>query len=155
MRRRDLADLQVGARRHIGIAAAEGIGRIGQPAHLPGVQDAVGNAQPAHEGVLRRRDVEQPVILGEEDVDALGELARLGAAHHLVPAIERMTCALGGFLGDQLAARRDRRGPGRRAAGHRARWLDRPAGAPAVREASLSAALRASIPLTKPCSHCF
>ncbi len=104
--RRNLANLQVGARRHIGIAAAERIRRIGQAAHLPGVQDAVGNAQPAHEGIFGRRDEEQPVILGEEDVDALGELPGLGAAHHLVPPIQRMSRALGGFLGHQLAARR-------------------------------------------------
>ena len=76
----DLADLQVGARGHVGIAAAEGIGGVGQAAELPGAQDAVGDAQAAHEGVLRRRDIEQALILGQEDVDALGELARLGAA---------------------------------------------------------------------------
>ena len=46
------------------------------------------------------------MILGEEDVHALGELPRFGTAHHLVPAIERMARPLGGFLGDQLAARR-------------------------------------------------
>jgi len=103
----DLADLQVGAGRDVGVAAAEGLGRIGETAHLPGVQDAVGNAQPAHEGVLRRRHVEQALVLGQEDVDALGELRRLGARRHLVPAIERMLRALGGLLGDQLAARRD------------------------------------------------
>ena len=108
VRRADLADLQVGAGRHIGIAAAEGVGGIGQAAHLPGAQDAVGDAQAAHEGVLRRSDIEEALILGQEDVDALGELPRLGAAHHLVPAIQRMARALGALLGDQLAARRHR-----------------------------------------------
>ena len=105
VRRADLADLQVGARRHIGIAAAEGIGGIRQATHLPGVEDAIGDAQAAHEGILRRGDVEEALILGQEDVDALGELPGLGASHHLVPAVERMTRTLGGLLGDQLAAR--------------------------------------------------
>ena len=103
---RDLADLQVGARRHVGIAAAEGVGGIGQAAHLPGVQDAVGHAQPAHEGILGRRDVEKPMILGQENIDALGELALLGALDDLVPAVERMALALGLLLRDQLAAGR-------------------------------------------------
>ena len=45
--------------------------------------------------------------LGEKDVDALGELVGLGARHDFVPAIERMTLALGLFLGRQLAAAGD------------------------------------------------
>ena len=104
---RDLPNLQVGARRHVGIASAKGIGGIGQAAHLPGVQDAVGNAQPAHEGVLGRRGVEKPMILGQENIDALGEFALLGALDDLVPAIERMALALGLFFRRQLAAGRD------------------------------------------------
>jgi len=47
------------------------------------------------------------LILREKDVDALGKLARLGAAGDFVPAIERMVLSLGLLLGDQLAARRD------------------------------------------------
>ncbi len=104
----DLADLQVGARRDVGVAAAERLRRVGQPAHLPGVQDAVGDAQPAHERVLGRRDVEQPVVLGQEDVDALWELTPVVALDHLVPAIERMALALGLLLRHQLAAGRGR-----------------------------------------------
>ena len=56
--RGNFTDLQVGPRRHVGIAAAERIRRIGQATHLPGVQDAIGDAQPAHEGILGRRDIE-------------------------------------------------------------------------------------------------
>ena len=58
--RLDLADLQIRARGHMRIAAAAALGEIGEPGELPVLQDAVRNAQPAHVGVLRRRDVEQP-----------------------------------------------------------------------------------------------
>ena len=105
--RADLADLQVRARRHVGIAAAERFRCVRQPAELPGVQDAVGDTQAAHEGVLRGRDIEQTVIFCQQDIGALGKLARLGARHDFVPAIERMLRALGGLFGDQLATGRD------------------------------------------------
>ena len=105
---RDLADLQIGARGDVGVAATEGVGGVGEAQHLPRRQDAVGNAQAAHEGILRRRDIEEPLVFGQEDVDALGELPGLGATHDLVPSVERMACPLGGLLGDQPAARRHR-----------------------------------------------
>ncbi len=46
---RDLADLQVGARRHMGVAAAVALGEVGDAGELPMVEDAVRDAQPAHE----------------------------------------------------------------------------------------------------------
>ena len=46
---RDLADLKVGAGRHMGIAAAVGVGEVGEAGELPMVEDAVRDAQPAHE----------------------------------------------------------------------------------------------------------
>ena len=83
----------------------------------------------------------------------LGNWPALARPDDLVPAIERMALALGGLLGDQLAARRERRGPGRRSAGRQS--VRRRGATAALRFVSLSAALRASRPLTKPCSHCF
>ena len=73
--RLDLADLQVGARRDVRIAAAAALGEVGEARELPVLQDAVRDAQPAHVGVLRRRDVEQAVVAPAEIVGALGKLA--------------------------------------------------------------------------------
>ena len=78
--RLDLADLQVGARRHMRIAAAEALGEIGDAGELPVLQDAVRDAQPAHVGVLRRRDVEQAVD------SASGNCRRASAARSSRPA---------------------------------------------------------------------
>ena len=78
------------------------------PRDLVRVEDAAGEPQPAHERVLRRRDVEQPVELEEEDVGPLREAAGSAAvADDLVPTVERVLLALGLLLGDQLAAGRD------------------------------------------------
>ena len=118
----DLADLQVGARGDVGIAAAQVVGDVGHAAELVRVQDAAGNAQPAHEGVLRRGDIEQAVELGQEDVGSLGETCRSAAKRgDLVEAVERMLLALGLLL-RRPACRRPRAcGPARRDAGRRVR----------------------------------
>jgi hypothetical protein len=42
------------------------------------------------------------MILGQENIDALGELALLGALDDLVPSIERMALALGLLLAANL-----------------------------------------------------
>ncbi len=55
----DFADLEIGARGHMRVAAAIALGDIGDPGELRGFEDAVRNAQPAHVGILVRRDVEQ------------------------------------------------------------------------------------------------
>ena len=57
--RLDLAHLQIGAGRDVGVAAGKALGEIGEARELPVREDAVGNAQPAHVGLLRRRAVEQ------------------------------------------------------------------------------------------------
>ena len=75
LRRRDLPQLQIGPRGDVGVTAGQIVGDRGDAAQLVRADDAAGNAQPAHERVLRRRDVEQAVELGQEDVEALGELA--------------------------------------------------------------------------------
>ncbi len=46
--RLDLADLEIGARGHVGIAAAIALGEIGDPCELPMRENAVRHAQAAH-----------------------------------------------------------------------------------------------------------
>src|SRR5262245_42933255 len=67
-------------------------------------ENAVGDAQPAHEGVLRRRGIEQAVEAPAEVVEALGELP--GGRVRLEPGIgvERVLVALGLLLGGELLA---------------------------------------------------
>ena len=86
------------------IAAAEALGDVGEAPRLMGEDDAARQAQPQHERVLVRRDVEQAVEFVAEDVETLGEPPGLGIGRDLVPDIERVLLALGDFLGDQLAA---------------------------------------------------
>jgi hypothetical protein len=104
VRRADLADLHVGARRHIRIAAAPALGDVGDAAELHRGEDAVRHPQAAHEGVLRRRHVEEAVELVAEDIDPLRE-ARCGdvLAQH-VPEVERMALPFRQLLGRELAA---------------------------------------------------
>ena len=54
--RLDLAHLQVGARGDVGIAAGIALGEIGDAGELRVLEDAVRDAQPAHVGLLVRRD---------------------------------------------------------------------------------------------------
>ena len=58
---RNLPDLDIGAGGDMRIAAAATFGEIGNTGKLPVLENSVGNAQAAHEGVLRRRDIEQAV----------------------------------------------------------------------------------------------
>ena len=105
--RPDLADLQVGARGDVGIAAAQVLGDRRHAAELVRVQDAARDAQPAHVGVLCRCHVEQAEELAEEDVRSLGK-ARLGSHRaDLVEPIERMLLPLCFLLCGELAAGSD------------------------------------------------
>ena len=105
--RRDFAQLEIGARRHVGVAAGAVVGEIGKACELMRRQDAAGDAQPAHEGVLRWRDVEQAFVFREEDIRPLGEDAGLGGRGDRVPAVQRAGLAFRLFLGRELAACRD------------------------------------------------
>ena len=104
VRRADLADLQIGARRHIGIAAAEPLRERGKAGELMRRENAVGHAQPAHEGVLRRRHIEEAVEFMAEDVDPFGKAPGGDVLAHQIPEIEGMELALGLLLGRELAA---------------------------------------------------
>ena len=105
--RRDFAELQVSARRHVGVAAGAVVREVGETGQLMRGQDAAGQAQPAHIGVLVGRDVEQAFVLREEDIRPLGEDAGLGLCHDGVPAVERARFPLRLLLGSELAARGD------------------------------------------------
>ena len=67
-------------------------------------QDAAGQAQPQHEGVLVRRDVEQPVEFMQEDIGAFRKAAGGGIGRDLVPHVERVLGALCQLLRYQRAA---------------------------------------------------
>ena len=68
----DLADLNIGARGDVRVAAAVVLGEIGDAGELRSLEDAVRDAQPAHVGVLVGRDVEQPEEPPAEIVGRLG-----------------------------------------------------------------------------------
>ena len=86
------------------VAAAKFLGEVGDAGELPVAQDAVGDAQAAHVGVLRRRHVEEAVEAPAEVVDALGKLALGALGLEARVAIEGMLVALGLLLGRQLPA---------------------------------------------------
>ena len=109
--RLDLADLQVRARRHMRVGPAAALREVGDAGELPVLQDAVRDAQPAHVGALRRRDVEQPEIAPAEIVGRLRRLVLLGLLLQPLIGVERMLLALELFLVGELAARRGRRDP--------------------------------------------
>ena len=102
--RLDLADLQIGARGDVRIAAAVALGEIGQARQLPVLEDAVRHAQPAHVGVLRRRDIEQPVVFPAEGVGGLREFVARGLLLEPRIGVERVLLALDLLLLVELAA---------------------------------------------------
>ena len=102
--RLDLADLQIGARGDMRIAAGISVGDIGHARKLPMLEDAVGNAQPAHVRVLRRRDVEQPEIAPAEIVGGFRRLVFRRLLLQPLVGVEGMLLALEFFLIGEFAA---------------------------------------------------
>ncbi len=106
MFRRDFADLQIGARGDMAERPAQSLGEIGHPGELPVLQDAIRDPQPAHVGILRRRDIEQAKIAPAEIIRR--RRRRVVERLLLQPRIgvERMFFALEFFLvGEFLAGR--------------------------------------------------
>ncbi len=101
---RDLAQLEVGAGGDVGVAAGEALGDVGHAGELPMLEDAVVDAEPAHVGVLRRRDVEQPVVAPAEVVGGLGELVPGDLLLELAVGVERVLLALPLLLVGELLA---------------------------------------------------
>ncbi len=88
--RADFTDLEIRARRHIDVTAAEAAREIGDAAKLPRFQVAAGKSQATHESVLRGRDEEETGILVEKNIRVLGENAGLGVGLYLVGHGERV-----------------------------------------------------------------
>ena len=100
----DLADLHIGARRHVRVPAAVALGEIGEARELIGLQDAVWNAQPAHVGILVRRDVKQAEVAPAEIVRGLRIFVLRGLRLEPLVTVERMLLALELLRVRQLAA---------------------------------------------------
>ncbi len=120
--RLDFADLEIGAGRHMGIAAAVALGEVGKTGELRRLEDAVRDAQAAHIRVLVRRDIEQAEEAPAEIVGGLRIFALGGVLLQPLIGVERMLLALelfriGEFAagGEQAVLRleRGRIGPGR------------------------------------------
>src|SRR5262249_19517278 len=92
--RLDLADLQVRPRGDVGVSAAVALGEVGDARELPVLENAVRDAQPAHVGVLRRRDIEQPVEAPADIIRRLGRLVGCGLRLEALVAVERVQLAL-------------------------------------------------------------
>jgi hypothetical protein len=109
VRRHDFANLQIGPRRDMRVAAAEPGGDIGDARELPIGQDSIGNAQTQHVARLRRRDIEEAEIAPAEIVVGLGKRAGLRLRLEARVGVERMLAAFPFFLIGKLNARRDGR----------------------------------------------
>src|SRR5205814_3231044 len=103
----NLADLEIGPRGDMRIAATVAYGEIGKFGQLPVLDDAVRYPQPAHVRILRGRHVKQSVVAPAEVVGRL----RRGVVHGLLletaVSVERMPLALELLLVVELAACRD------------------------------------------------
>src|ERR1700739_3537363 len=80
---------------------------IGHPRELPMLKDAVWKAQPAHVGILRRRDIKQAVIAPAKIIRRRRRcvIERLLLQPRI--SIERMLFAFEFFLVGELFARRE------------------------------------------------
>src|SRR5206468_2133089 len=78
---------------------------VAHAAELPRREHASGDPEPAHEGILRRGDVEQARELVQEDVSILGKDAPAGIGPDLVPEGEPVLVALGLLLLRERLAR--------------------------------------------------
>ncbi len=92
--RLDFAHLQIGARRHMGVAAGVTLGEIGEAGKLPMVENTVGDAQPAHIRFLRRRAVEQAEETPAEIVVGFRRFVFRRLFFQPLVSVERMQLAL-------------------------------------------------------------
>ncbi len=104
---RDLPNLKVAARRHMGISAAVAVGQVRDRRELPLFEDAVMDPQAAHVAVLGGTHVEQPMVAPAEIVFRLRP--RAGQRHTLQAfvGLERVLAPLPLLLLDELLASRD------------------------------------------------
>ena len=88
----------------MGIPAAVAIGEIGDAGELPVREDAVRHAQPAHVGVLVRRDVEQAEEAPAEIIGGLGIFVACRLRLEPFVAVEGVQFTLEFLLLGKLAA---------------------------------------------------
>ncbi len=101
----NLADLQIGPRRHMGISAAIALGGVGHAFKLRGLENPIGNAKPAHVGVVGRGAVEQAEEPPTKIIVWLGRGIGGGLGLKLFIAVEGVQLALEFLLVGELAAR--------------------------------------------------
>ena len=121
-----LADLQIGARGDMGVAAAIALGEVGDAGELRRFEDAVRDTQAAHIRILVRRYIEQAE---EPPAEIVGRLRIFVARAELLEAlvaVEGMLLALELFLigkllagGEHAVLRFEGRGVGSRRLGRR------------------------------------
>ncbi len=100
----DFADLQIGARCDMGVAAAVALGQIGDAGKLRGGENAVRHAQPAHVGVLVGRNVKQAEKAPAEIVRRLRIFVLGGEVFQPLVGVEGMLLALELLRVGQFAA---------------------------------------------------
>ena len=100
----NLADLQIGAGRDMGVAAAIALGEIGNAGELRRLEDPVRDAQAAHIRILVRRDIKQAEEAPAEIVGRLRIFVALAELLQALVAVERMLLALELFLIGKLLA---------------------------------------------------
>ena len=98
----------IGARRHMRVAAAIALGEIGNAGELCGFENPVRDAQPAHVGVLIRRNVEQTEEAPTEIVRRLWVFILGRVRLQALVGIEGMFVALELFLIGKFAAGSER-----------------------------------------------
>ena len=100
----DFADLNVGARRDVRVAAAVTLGEVGKTGELRRLEDAVRDPQSAHIRVLVRRDVKQTEKTPAEIVRRLWIFALFSVLLQPLVRVEWMLLALEFFLIGKFAA---------------------------------------------------
>ena len=92
--RLDFAHLKVSARRYVRVATGVAIGEVAHSRELPMIENAVGDAQPAHVRRLIRCAVEQTIEAPAEVVGCLRRLVIDRLLLQLLIGIERVQLAL-------------------------------------------------------------
>ncbi len=119
------------------------LAEIGAAGELVGLEDAVGDAHPEHEALLRRGDIEKAVVAPAEIVGGTGQLAGGGLPREAGIGVEGMLVALPplgvhelaaslqlGVLGGQMRSVRPRRYGAAAAGGATTRVAAAPAAKP-------------------------
>ena len=106
--RRDLPKLQIGARCHMRITAAEFFGKISNPRELPMGKNTVRNTQPAHIAVLRGCDIEETIITPAKIVGGLRKFVTRRLSAQFLIGVKRVLFAFPLFLVRKFLACLDR-----------------------------------------------